>query len=224
MVTWVLFLGIGLVFGIIAGVYFARLDDVSNSQKKILQQKLDVAEQQLKTYQAQVTEHFLQTASLVNSMTESYKAVHEHLTMGARELCDSEVNVAQLEMPPSKLLSNPALNDVTQNDVPQNDATLNNATGHDVTQTTKATSQADVTENQTNAVSPSDQPEQATENQPEEVAKSNADAEQPQQAAEAIQPSSTPESLPVDEHESGSSKSLNETESATPGNVSRMVH
>jgi len=216
MVSWVLFLGIGLVVGVVAGLYFARLDDVSNKQKNALQQKLDQAEQQLETYKSQVTEHFLKTASLVNSMTESYKAVHEHLALGARALCDSPVNVAQLEMPATKLL------DSANEQEPAKDQP-------------KPVREAEIAEKQTSAAP--DQETETTDAHPEDQSvepkiaarkdkpsrKTEEVAEQPKESVEAIQPPSTPESLHVDE-DSETAKNLKEAEQTTPANLSRMVH
>ncbi|PQA46775.1 YhcB family protein, partial [Amnimonas aquatica] len=39
-------------------------------------------------YQHDVREHFEQTASLVNELTQRYRDVHEHLVQGALTLCD----------------------------------------------------------------------------------------------------------------------------------------
>ncbi len=196
MITWVLFLGIGLIVGIIAGLYFARLDDFSNKQKNALQQKLDAAEQQLKAYHTQVAEHFLKTASLVKSMTESYKAVHEHLALGARELCGNQVTVAQLEMPANRLLDNTAQE-------PQERQPMKNAV---------APESSNFTERGT------------FEEALQEDASAMEDAEPATESAEtaAIQPPSTPESLHV--VESDPSKSTKEETATAPVNVSRMVH
>jgi uncharacterized membrane-anchored protein YhcB (DUF1043 family) len=241
MITWVLFLGIGLVVGIIAGLYFARLDDVSNKQKKVLQQKLESAEQQLKGYQSQVTEHFLKTASLVNSMTESYKAVHDHLAMGAKELCDSQVNVAQLEMPTTKLLDNAATHEAVTEDPAVTPETQVNE------KDAKSAGEQQPAERQTAVVQkPEPQDEESTaarvrsesatseeasqskESSKSEVAsaaQSEEQAEQPKkEAAEAVQPPSTPESLHVDSNEDDATTALKDSEQTAPANVSRMVH
>lgn len=222
MITWVLFLGIGLVVGVIAGLYFARLDDVSNKQKMALQQKLESAEQQLKAYQSQVTEHFLQTASLVNSMTDSYRAVHEHLAMGARELCDSQVNVAQLEMPSTQLLDNTAAAPA-EKDKPVVEPKIH-----------VSEKEVELTAEQGEAVAaqpsnPEVEPE--TAHKPESVMSEEAAASQPadqeetKEAAEAaMPPPATPESLHV-EDEAGAPQSLKDSEqTAATANVSRMVH
>ena len=47
-------------------------------------------------FKTQVNDHFLETASLVNQMTQSYKAVYDHLEKGATGLVGEEVLRKQL--------------------------------------------------------------------------------------------------------------------------------
>ena len=47
MVTWVLYLCIGIVIGGMAGFYFAKMDDFSRKQKKALEEKLQKSEEEL---------------------------------------------------------------------------------------------------------------------------------------------------------------------------------
>jgi len=104
MITWVLYLSIGIVIGGMAGYYFAKLNDFSKKQKLALEAKLQQTEQELVNYKDQVTTHFRETATLVNSMTESYQKVHEHLVKGSIELCNHAVEVSTLTVSPSQLL------------------------------------------------------------------------------------------------------------------------
>ena len=48
------------------------------------------AVRELEQYRQKVAEHFRQTASAVDQMTDSYKAVFDHLKTGANELLDEE--------------------------------------------------------------------------------------------------------------------------------------
>jgi uncharacterized membrane-anchored protein YhcB (DUF1043 family) len=105
MVTWVLYLCIGLVIGGMAGFYFAKMDDFSRKQKKSLEEKLQKTEQELITYKDQVTDHFKQTATLINNMTESYQKVHEHLAQGVVQLCSNAIEVEKLQVSPNQLLT-----------------------------------------------------------------------------------------------------------------------
>ena len=104
MVTWVIFLTIGLVIGIAAGMFIGQLDDIKRKQREELQKKLESAEQELVDYKCQVTEHFVKTSTLVNNMTESYKAIHDHLSIGAGTLCDSQLDVSKLNFTEVKVI------------------------------------------------------------------------------------------------------------------------
>ena len=50
-------------------------------------------------YRGKVTEHFVETADLVNTLTRSYKRVYDHLEEGAYELVGEETLRRQLDAP-----------------------------------------------------------------------------------------------------------------------------
>lgn len=52
--------------------------------------ELDKTEHEFTAYREDVDRHFTKTAELVNAMTESYRAVYQHLSEGAQNLCDEE--------------------------------------------------------------------------------------------------------------------------------------
>jgi uncharacterized membrane-anchored protein YhcB (DUF1043 family) len=104
MVTWVVFLTIGLVIGIAAGFFFGQLDGFKRRQREELQSKLESTQKELIDYKQEVTSHFVKTSTLVNNLTESYKAVHEHLAGGAKVLCDSQFQVKKLNIEDVKLI------------------------------------------------------------------------------------------------------------------------
>lgn len=63
-------------------------------QQQLLAQIAELQEKH-KHYREEVTDHFSRTADLVNAMTQSYKAVYQHLAQGAESLCgDEAVNPA----------------------------------------------------------------------------------------------------------------------------------
>lgn len=98
MISWVFYVAMGLLVGGAAGFFLARLDDFSKKERRAMQEKLDQAEKQMASYKHEVTEHFVATAGLINNMTESYQAVHEHLAKGALSLCDHQVAVKRLKV------------------------------------------------------------------------------------------------------------------------------
>lgn len=108
MITWVLYLCIGVVIGGMAGFYFAKLDDFSKKQKLELEEKLQQSERELISYKDEVTSHFIKTADLINDMTESYQKVHEHLAHGSVELCNNAIEVNKLTVSTEQLLTTPS--------------------------------------------------------------------------------------------------------------------
>lgn len=65
----------------------------SNEQKtRTLEARLQDAEAHLSEYQQEVTEHFAETAKLVNNLTQSYKDVHEHLASDALKLANVDIS------------------------------------------------------------------------------------------------------------------------------------
>ncbi|MBG13163.1 MAG: YhcB family protein [Alloalcanivorax venustensis] len=74
---------VGLVAG--AGVLYWLLP--ARRQGSQLIRERDEARNALNHYRDQVDRHFLETADLVNDLTQSYRAVHQHLSQGAHGLC-----------------------------------------------------------------------------------------------------------------------------------------
>lgn len=66
---------------------------LSGNEKRIreLEHELQDAENKLDDYQKEVTDHFSETAQLVNKLTESYKDVHEHLAGSALKLANVDM-------------------------------------------------------------------------------------------------------------------------------------
>ncbi len=87
MVTWVVFLAIGLVIGGLAGYYFGRLDDSGERKSVVLKHSLEETENNFQEYQQQVHQHFMKTGELVNAMTKTYQEVNNHLAESAKKLC-----------------------------------------------------------------------------------------------------------------------------------------
>jgi len=63
-----------------------------------LETRLERALESRADYEADVAEHFGQTAQLLNKLTNDYRAVYNHLASGADKLCDGEVTI-----PPASL-------------------------------------------------------------------------------------------------------------------------
>ncbi|MEL0028937.1 MAG: DUF1043 family protein [Perlucidibaca sp.] len=78
-----------LVFllGAAAGALYAKKQP-SDHRVTELEELLHDLQGRHERYQRDVSEHFEQTAHLVNELTQRYRDVHEHLVQGALALCD----------------------------------------------------------------------------------------------------------------------------------------
>ncbi len=78
-----------LVFllGAAAGVFYAK-KQVPDHRVKELETLLHDLQGRHERYQRNVSDHFEETANLVNELTARYRTVHEHLVQGAQTLCD----------------------------------------------------------------------------------------------------------------------------------------
>ncbi|MGH1472401.1 MAG: YhcB family protein [Cellvibrionaceae bacterium] len=80
-----------LLIGVGIGILLSRFSKSILGNTSSLKEKLAEKEQQLSDYQAEVTEHFLETSRRVNSLTKNYKEVHEYLAEGAAKLANPEL-------------------------------------------------------------------------------------------------------------------------------------
>jgi uncharacterized membrane-anchored protein YhcB (DUF1043 family) len=56
-----------------------------------LKKELETLKEEYARYKENVGRHFVQTSTLVNNLTQSYKDVHQHLSNGAQSLCDADL-------------------------------------------------------------------------------------------------------------------------------------
>ncbi len=83
--------GVGLFFlGIMVGAVFHRSFQGETSKNKRLEQKLAELQDTYSRYQAEVSEHFMDTARAVQTLNKSYQDVHTHLAKGASRLCNDD--------------------------------------------------------------------------------------------------------------------------------------
>ncbi len=66
------------------------------NHNKSLQAELDQLAERFTEYREQVGQHFMQTSNLVQEMTQSYRAVYEHLASGAYHLCGEDAGTPSL--------------------------------------------------------------------------------------------------------------------------------
>lgn len=80
---------IGLLAGVIVGVSIAAIvmKNRDGSDESVVSIK-----RENEAFRDEVNEHFVQTAELINQLTDSYKAVFDHLSDGAEKLVAPEVS------------------------------------------------------------------------------------------------------------------------------------
>lgn len=86
-----------LVIGLALGWGIARSTGGRNVRQRRLAQQLDALQNEHTRYQAQVNEHFMETAELFRRLNDSYRDMHEHLAKGASRLCTEADARAELE-------------------------------------------------------------------------------------------------------------------------------
>ena len=82
-----------LLFAGIVGFFLGRRTSAGRKQARELQKRLDEVTRNKQHFEDRVTEHFAETATRLNALTENYRAVHEHLAEGASTLCSGNVPV-----------------------------------------------------------------------------------------------------------------------------------
>ncbi|MDF1832112.1 MAG: DUF1043 family protein [Porticoccaceae bacterium] len=86
-----------LIIGLVIGILIGRTFSNATKQRQTLTEELRKKDNELKTYQHKVTEHFITTSELVNNLTHSYKEVHQHLADSAMTLTNPEISNKLLE-------------------------------------------------------------------------------------------------------------------------------
>lgn len=102
LTTVILVGAIVAVVGFVAGLIVSRSSQ-SQQASRDLENRLQKAEDGLKSYQYEVTQHFAQTSQLVGNLTQSYKDVHEHLANSALKLTTADVSKQFVESANSQL-------------------------------------------------------------------------------------------------------------------------
>ena len=95
---------LALGIGIAAGMVLTYLISGERRQARDLRRELDRVNDDYAAYRKDVTEHFADTATAVNRLTESYREVHEQLRRSARRLCDNAAAETALALDQAKLI------------------------------------------------------------------------------------------------------------------------
>lgn len=81
---------LGLLIGLIVGLVVGAIVMLMFQRKQGGNQTLHELQQEHDIFREQVADHFVETANLVNHLTDSYKEVFDHLQSGAQSLVDEK--------------------------------------------------------------------------------------------------------------------------------------
>jgi uncharacterized membrane-anchored protein YhcB (DUF1043 family) len=96
-----------LVSGAAVGVLVAGLVLPGPKRVRQLEEELEKVQKEHESYRSGVTAHFKTTAELVGEMTQSYKAVYDHLAYGAQSLCGEYDALTSSVFGPSRIIHDP---------------------------------------------------------------------------------------------------------------------
>ena len=96
-----------LVVGILIGVLLGRSTGQGSSlRQRRTEQKIDELRNEYIRYQAQVNEHFMESAHLLRRFNDSYRDVNQHMAKGASRLCNDDELINELEQNSARRLEN----------------------------------------------------------------------------------------------------------------------
>ncbi len=81
---------VGLFIGMLAGLLLGVMVILVKQRKQTGSKTVKQLQQEHQAFQQQVSDHFVDTAELVNRLTDSYKEVFDHLQTGAQTLVDPQ--------------------------------------------------------------------------------------------------------------------------------------
>ncbi|AZT84570.1 DUF1043 family protein [Marinobacter sp. NP-4(2019)] len=91
-----------LVVGIVIGVLISRSGQTTNLRQRRVEQQIEELRSEYTRYQAQVNEHFMESAHLLRRFNDAYRDVNQHMARGANRLCNDEEWMEELEQERSR--------------------------------------------------------------------------------------------------------------------------
>ncbi|MDX1799623.1 MAG: DUF1043 family protein [Marinobacter sp.] len=102
MTNLILIAGATLIIGLIAGVLIGRSGKHSNLRQRRAEQQIDELRDEYTRYQAQVNEHFMESAHLLRRFNDAYRDVNHHMAQAASRLSNDEEWLQELEQTSTK--------------------------------------------------------------------------------------------------------------------------
>lgn len=91
-----------LVAGIVIGIFIGRSGQGSTLRQRRAEQQIDELRSEYTRYQAQVNEHFMESAHLLRRFNDTYRDVNQHMARGANRLCNDEDWLEELDKESSR--------------------------------------------------------------------------------------------------------------------------
>lgn len=91
-----------LVVGVVIGILIGRSGQGSTLRQRRAEQQIEEIRNEYTRYQAQVNEHFMESAHLLRRFNDSYRDVNQHMARGANRLCNDEEWLHELEQENAK--------------------------------------------------------------------------------------------------------------------------
>lgn len=79
-----------LVVGIVIGTLVGRSGQGATLRQRRAEQQIEELRSEFTRYQAQVNEHFMESAHLLRRFNDAYRDVNQHMARGANRLCNDE--------------------------------------------------------------------------------------------------------------------------------------
>ncbi len=97
MTNLILIAGSTLIIGLIVGVLIGRSGTNSNLRQRRAEQQIDELRGEYTRYQAQVNEHFMESAHLLRRFNDAYRDVNQHMAQAASRLSNDAEWLEELE-------------------------------------------------------------------------------------------------------------------------------
>lgn len=98
MTNLILAAAAALVLGILIGVLLGRSTGQGSSlRQRRTEQQVDELRSEYTRYQAQVNEHFMESAHLLHRFNDSYRDVNQHIAKAANRLCNDDELAKELD-------------------------------------------------------------------------------------------------------------------------------
>lgn len=97
MTNLILAVIVALAVGVAVGILFGRSHRGSSLRQRRTQQQMEELRSEYTRYQAQVNEHFMESAHLLRRFNDAFRDVNQHMARGANRLANDEDWLEELE-------------------------------------------------------------------------------------------------------------------------------